>query len=462
MAELLLALGRDPARRRRRFVALAAGVAAVAGIAVGAQRLAAKHPSCDGGASRMATAWAPARRDALEKAFVATGNKGATQALAGTAALLDGYAARWSGLFKETCEATHVRGEQSAEVLDLRLSCLDEHLASVRALVDTLTSADASVVDKAVGAAAALPSLDRCNDTIALRAIVKPPEDQTTRRKVAELRERVATVAALTSAGRCEQATRIGRPIKEAAAQIGYLPLHAEASFALGRRFDDCVDTKDALADLEDAVMSAEASRYDEIAVEAAGWLASTHANRMHDVRTARLWLRLAEAILARFPGHPLQRSPPGHVPGGGPAQRRPPGGRALPGAARARDTGGAVGPASIDVAMSANNIAIVLHELGRDQEAEPHIRRVLDITRHTFGDDSGQYALASVNESEILTGLGRFEAAHEAIERGLTIWRHQGASGFSSATGCSIRARWSSPRAVRAPPSPRWRRRSP
>ena len=80
---------------------------------------------------------------------------------------------------------------------------------------------------------------------------------------------------------------------------------------------------------------------------------------------------------------------------------------------------------------MSANNIAIVLHELGRDQEAEPHIRRVLEITRHTFGDDSGQYALASVNESEILTGLGRFEAAHEAIERGLTIWRHQGASGF-------------------------------
>ena len=262
-----------------------------------------ERPSCDGGASRMATAWAPARRDALEKAFVATGNKGAAQALAGTAALLDGYAARWSGLFKETCEATHVRGEQSAEVLDLRMSCLDEQLASVRALVDTLASADAAVVDKAVGAAAALPSLDRCNDTVALRAMVKPPEDQTTRRKVAELRERVATVAALTSAGRCEQATRIGRPIKEAAAQIGYLPLHAEASFALGRRFDDCVDTKEALADLEDAVMSAEASRYDEIAVEAAGWLASTHANRMHDLRTARLWLRLAEAILARFRG---------------------------------------------------------------------------------------------------------------------------------------------------------------
>ena len=89
------------------------------------------------------------------------------------------------------------------------------------------------------------------------------------------------------------------------------------------------------------------------------------------------------------------------------------------------------LGPTSNDATISLNNIAIVLHELGRDQEAEPNIRRVVDNVRTTFGDDADMLALASANQSEILTALGKFEAARAGIQRALSIWRAQAASAF-------------------------------
>ena len=49
-------------------------------------------------------------------------------AFRGVTKLLDDYAAKWAGLYRDACEATHVRGEQSEEVLDLRMGCLNERL----------------------------------------------------------------------------------------------------------------------------------------------------------------------------------------------------------------------------------------------------------------------------------------------------------------------------------------------
>ena len=143
MTDLLAALGRDPAVRRRRAIATTVSLMLVAGVAVGANRLSAgERALCAGGADRAATAWGAQRREAVERAFVASGNKHAKSALAGAAALLDGYVARWAGMYRETCEATQIRGEQSAEVLDLRMGCLNERLSSVRALTDVFATAN--------------------------------------------------------------------------------------------------------------------------------------------------------------------------------------------------------------------------------------------------------------------------------------------------------------------------------
>ena len=432
MTEMLAALSRDPGARRRRWMALVGGVGVVASIATGAHRLSAgQRAMCAGGPARAATAWGAERRGAVERAFAASGHKRAAQAFAVTAKLLDAYVARWTGMYTEACEAAQVRGEQSADVLDLRMACLGERLAGVRALGDVLTSADPGVVENAVGAAGALPTLDRCGDVPMLRAVIRAPDDPGKRAEVARLRDEVAKVSVLASAGRCDRAMLVGRPVLDAARGLRYKPLEAEISYALGRLFDTCLDTKEALGHLEDAVLDAEAARHDEIAIEASVMLAVAYADRSHEIDLSRHWIRHGEAILSRFDGHPLLEA---RVAVSRAVVRNAEG--RFEDALQENNRGLAIqesllGPTSLDVAMSANNVATVLHELGRDAEAAASIRRALAIFTELLGEDSGRVAISLLNEAEILTALGRFDAANGALDRALAILRRQGASPF-------------------------------
>ena len=114
-------------------LAMATGLALMAAAAFGAQRL---NPAgarvCAGGAERVARALGPepARRGG---ARVHGDRKPARSHRPGErlTTLLDRYAARWADMYTEACEATQVRGEQSAEVLDLRMECLNQRLSSV-------------------------------------------------------------------------------------------------------------------------------------------------------------------------------------------------------------------------------------------------------------------------------------------------------------------------------------------
>jgi len=432
MADLLTALSRDPSSRRSHWVSALAGIGLVAAVAIGGQRLATNQRAvCDGGPARAATAWGPQQRSAVENAFHSSGQKRSHQVFAQMASLLDSYVARWTSMYTEACEATRVRGEQSAEVLDLRMECLNERLASVRALTMVFQSADQGVVDNAVGAAGALPSPDRCEDVAMLRAVVRPPDSPATRGEIDRLREEVAKVNALASAGRCDQARAVGAPILQAARRLDYKPLEAEISYGLGKLFDTCLDTKEALTHLEDAVMAAEASRHDEVAVEAAAMLGGAYADMTHDARAARQWVRLAQAIAARFSGHPLLDAQVGACNAvvlskeGRFEEAIKEEQRVL--AIRVAS----LGPSSVDVAMSNKNLGIFLHELGRDRDAVVYIRRAIDMFTKVLGEGNGRIAIASLNECEILTALGRYDEAEKSIRGAIDIWQSQEGSSF-------------------------------
>jgi tetratricopeptide (TPR) repeat protein len=432
MVEMLAALAHDPATRRRRIASATVALAAVAAIVVGTHRLSAgQRALCAGATARAAVAWSPERRQAVEVAFAATGHKRAAQVFASTAALVDQYVGRWTRMYGEACEATQIRGEQSADVLDLRMECLGERLSNLRAVTTVLATADPGLVDNAISAVSTLPTIDRCGDVASLREVIRPPDDPAKRAEVTRLREEVAKVRALAGAGRCEQAIRIGGPIREAATQLGYQPLAAEIAYALGRLFDTCLDTKDAVADLEDAVIAAEASRHDEIAVEASACLAVAYADRMHDVRMGRHWIRHGEAILARFRGRPEMEARVAASRGVvlNAEGRFEEAVREERHAIAVQET--QLGPASLDVGMSANNTALFLHNLGRDDEAEAEIRRALAIFANVYGEDSGRVAIGALNEGEILTSLRRFEPARAALAKARAILKREDASSF-------------------------------
>ena len=111
-------------------------------------------------------------------------------------------------MYGDTCAATHVRGEQSAEVLDLRMACLEERLGRVKALTDVFVDANATVLENAVTATSALPSLDRCADVKLLRAVMPPPDNPAVRARVEALRNDLARAKALNDSGQCAAAAR--------------------------------------------------------------------------------------------------------------------------------------------------------------------------------------------------------------------------------------------------------------
>ena len=438
MTEMLDALSRDPAVRRRRWLGAATVVAAAAALGVGVFKTgASQRAMCAGGPARFATVWGPAQRSRVERAFHATAHKRADATFAGVARIFDDYATRWLGMYGETCEASRVRGEQSGDVLDLRMGCLAERLSSVKALTEVFATADTGVVDNAVAAASALPTLDRCADVEMLRAVVRPPDDPAKRAEVTVLREELARINALAAAGRCERATADGRKALERASALEYQPLKAEALFALGRLGDVCLEAHEAIAYLEEAELAAETSRHDEIAIVASLWIAGIGADHhAQEAHTSWMWVKHGEAILRRFPGHPLLEA--WAAVSRGVLLRQE--GRleeSLAEERRALETKQSLlGPEHLDVAISAVNVALVLHELGRNDEAEPIIRRMLETTTRLVGPENARVALVLLNHGETLTDLRRFDEAEAAIQRALAIWRERGASPFFEGYG--------------------------
>ncbi|HMB53962.1 MAG TPA: serine/threonine-protein kinase, partial [Thermoanaerobaculia bacterium] len=240
MEALLDALAADPARHRRLWVAAVAllGVTGAAGIALHRTALD-RAQLCRGGEEAMAETWNRGRRAALAGAFSAGGSAYAEASFAASATALDRWAERWVELHRDACEATRVTGEQSPELLDLRVECLERR----RRRLDRLLAVAIAVTegpqppppDALAEAFADLPSLARCSDTRALLAAVPPPQDASTRRRVEALRGRLDEAAVLLQVGRYEAGLAVAEPLVDEAAGVGYWPLTAEALLVAAR-----------------------------------------------------------------------------------------------------------------------------------------------------------------------------------------------------------------------------------
>ena len=188
MAQLLAALENGRARPRRRATVSVAALAVVVVAASGWRLARGERFACAVPTERTAAAW-PAddasspRRAAIHAAFLASGRQSAELSWQRLSATLDEYLRAWSAMYLQACEATHVRGEQSAEVLDLRMSCLADNLHQVRALADALAMADAEVVANAVSASKDLTPVARCADveSSSLRGAAAPRRENAAR-----------------------------------------------------------------------------------------------------------------------------------------------------------------------------------------------------------------------------------------------------------------------------------------
>jgi predicted Ser/Thr protein kinase len=309
MADLLAELERGIARPTWWIGAAIATAAAIAAAGFVVARPKPVQP-CAGAGGAIAAAFDDARADAIGKAFTATGSARAEASFGRVKKALGDYAASWSAMQTEACEATRVRGVQSEEALDLRTGCLAQRAKELRSTVELLTHADgdAKLVDVAVEAVARLTPVEACVDVASLRAPFAPPKDEAQRRAVDALRTHFADVDSRMRAIRTGDAYALAVPLVDEAKASGYGPARAEALFWKGKTESRMVKPE-AGATLFDAALEAEATKMDELAAKA--WTERAYADGANDGRLdeAARDVREADAAIRRANDDELLRA---------------------------------------------------------------------------------------------------------------------------------------------------------
>jgi serine/threonine protein kinase len=389
---LLAILDRGRARVRRRMIGAAAGLA-VALAAVAGWRV--SHPQryeCRPAPSRLADAWSAeggtgSRRARLNQALLASGREDAAAVWRRLSAALDGHVARWTAMYQETCEATHVRGEQSAEVLDLRMRCLANNLDEVRALTDVLSGATAATAGQSVSAAGSLTPVAVCADVPALRATVPFPKDEQSRRTVEGLQRQLNDVRALREVGHSHDAMDKARALRPPIEQARYPPLTASLLIVTGMIQIDIGDFVESLVTLKAAFVTAEIGNDSPARADAAINLVFP-LSELGRRDECDLWLREANAILDRLgPGHERAR------------------------------------------AWALNNEAAVLAAAGDLERARQIYERAIALKEQSAGPTHPDVAMSLIGLGDALKDLGDLEAALAAEDRALAIWNEDGGS---------------------------------
>ncbi|MDC0715746.1 serine/threonine-protein kinase [Nannocystis bainbridge] len=181
---------------------------------------------CQGSAQRLAGIWDAARVAEIQQAFLASGAPYAADAWQSVDKALSAYAQRWVAAHHDACAATHIYGEQSERILDLRTRCLNRHLGRFKALSDGLARAGAGTIEHAPEAASLLGDLSTCADAEALDSVVPAPEDPA---KVADVEARLADAGAQELAGDYTRAFELALLAVNEATALAYAPLEAEA-----------------------------------------------------------------------------------------------------------------------------------------------------------------------------------------------------------------------------------------
>ena len=189
---------------------------------------------CTGAQDKIATVWNRQVKESISKAFLGTGVAYANDTVGRVYDILEAYVKEWADHYTEACQATHARGEQSDEVLDLRMGCMRKSMEELGALVKVFSTADADVVKKAVLASSSLSALALCSDEKSLRAAYPPPKTVEIKTKVAAIRGQLATVKAWFRTGKYREGLALSKTLAREANQVAYLPIQTEVLYLFG------------------------------------------------------------------------------------------------------------------------------------------------------------------------------------------------------------------------------------
>lgn len=421
MAELLQELERDPSAVRRRWLA-AAAVVLVTGAVFSSLGYFQAHRAqlCSGGEEALAGVWDAGRKRAVRSAFLATGLPFAEGVWSAVERQIDGYTGDWVATRRGACEATRVRGEQSEDLLDRKMFCLDQRLREVQALTDLFARADAKVVEKAADAVAGLGDLSRCTQPAALLEKVPPPGDPAVRARIRAVQADLAAAAALYRSGKSREALPRAEAVSRQALAVPYPPLQAEALSLLGGVHLNLGELKASEEELHQALWAADRARDDLLKAECWRELVYNVGYRQARFDEARRLARHAEAAIARAGGDlkaeaalarteatlaGIQGDYAGSI-------------RQLE---KARALAQRIDPRQPDYRILAN-LGGLYRDMGDFERAQPLLRRAVDLAERKLGPSHPHMAGICFNLGLCLSDLGQYEEAARPLERALAI----------------------------------------
>jgi tetratricopeptide (TPR) repeat protein/predicted Ser/Thr protein kinase len=381
MRALLDELGKDPSARWRRAGAFAAVAVVVASLALVQREVTRSQLRvCRGGEQMIGGVWDPSRRAEVERAFAATARPQATRAFANVAAALDEWTAGWLRAGQDSCAATRLRGEQSAEMLDLRMACLDARLAEERALVELFAHADGPIVDRAAAAARSLDTPTSCSADELLHSGDKLPQGTAARARAATLDAEIAKAKADEYAAHYADGAKVAGAVIVAAEREHFDSRAAEARYWAGVFEYHLGKLDESKADVARAAAAGLALSRDELTARGYAFLGFLEGSQSRHFDAAHLALDISAAALQRIGN-----------------------------------------PPALD-AFRERKLASVLTNEGRHAESIDAYQRALAVQRKS---DGGAFAEAELNLglARCFTEANRPADALEAIERACTLY---------------------------------------
>jgi eukaryotic-like serine/threonine-protein kinase len=406
----------ERARTLRRTRLQLAGAAAllllVTGLGVQSYRRSAQV--CSGAQAKLVGVWDAGVRDAVQRALLATGKSFAPETARHVAQRLDGYAQAWTGMHTEACEATAVREEQSPQLLDLRMQCLERRREDLRALTALLQKADAAMLEKAPQAAASLPAVSLCADAQTLSAALPPPQSPEARARLEALRRKLSEAASLAALGRPTEGLTLATAAASEAQALGYVPALAEALLSRGQLEGELRPGAEVERTLREAALAAARARDDRLLVRSWSRLVGLLAQKEERREATDEAVHALTVSLARVDHDPALHAAVTRAHAllearrGGFEKSVPLFQEALRHYEKAGDTR--------MVGVTLGNLGHVTRELGRLEEARQHITRGLAVLEGLLGP-------MHPDTTPLLNVLGAIHWKHRELESGRALF---------------------------------------
>jgi tetratricopeptide (TPR) repeat protein len=407
---------------RRPVVIGAAVVLSLGAGAAGAVQTLRRPTLCAGGPARVAGIWNAEQRAEARRAFAATSVPEALTIFESIDQALADHIGQWLATYKDACEATHVRGEQSSDVLDMRMACLKDDLESVEAVAGMFSSATSEVVDRAAFSVSEnVRDLGRCSNLNNLRTAMPLPKDPSVRERIERIqRELAAFNVGTIGSGSADQRDAAARLAQEAR-NIGYCPLIARAliakAYAEGGGYRESSNPA-IVANFTEALWTAESCGDDaDVAVAATDLV---YAERF-DAKQPELWARMSTAALKRIGGN-LRIEARLAYNLGLVFQHRGDYAAGVEQYRRAVELAGSL-PERIDFGINLGGLSDALKELGQYEEALATSDRAIEVLTALLGGDAYTVGAFISNRGDLLVAMRRYGEAEAAYRRSLAIW---------------------------------------